>query len=65
VNNRLTWAWAAAFAAMAAGDAQTLFLHAIAPNKTAAIGLAVLAVALIYTWQSGVRVGRRFGNTQR
>jgi hypothetical protein len=25
----------------------------------------VLAVALIYTWQSGVRVGRRFGNTQR
>jgi hypothetical protein len=46
-NVRLTSVWAATFAAMAAGDAQTLFLHAIAPNMTAAMGLAVLAVALI------------------
>jgi len=64
-NNRLSWAWAASFAAMAAADAQTLFLHTIAPNKAAAIGLAVLAVALIYTWQSGVRIGQRFGRTHR
>ena len=62
-NVRLTWAWAASFAAMAAADAQTLFLHTIAPNKAAAIGLAVLAVALIYTWQSGVQIGRRLGKT--
>ncbi|HEY0281335.1 MAG TPA: hypothetical protein VGC27_01790 [Rhizomicrobium sp.] len=60
---RLTGVWAVAFAAMAAADAQTLFLHAIAPNKTAAIGLAVLAAALIYTWQSGIQIGRRFGKT--
>ena len=63
-NVRLTWAWAAALAAMAAADGQTLFLHTIAPNKAAAIGLAVLAVALIYTWQSGVQIGRRFGKAR-
>jgi hypothetical protein len=60
---RLTGVWAATFAAMAAGDAQTLFLHTIAPNKAAGIGLAVLAAALIHTWQSGVQIGRRFGKT--
>jgi hypothetical protein len=64
-NVRLTWAWAASFAAMAAADAQTLFLHTLAPNMAAVIGLAVLSVALIYTWQSGVRIGRRFGKTLR
>ena len=62
-NVRLTSVWAATFAAMMAGDAQTLFLHAIAPNKVAAMGLAVMAAALIYTWQSGVQIGRRFGKT--
>jgi hypothetical protein len=62
-NYRLTSVWAATFAAMAAADAQTLFLHTVAPNKAAAIGLAVLAAALIYTWQSGVQIGRRFGKT--
>jgi len=64
-NYRLTWVWAATFAAMAAADAQNLFLHTIAPNKAAGIGLAVLAAALIYTWQSGVQIGRRFGKTSR
>ncbi len=63
VNYRLTLVWAATFAAMMAGDAQTLFLHTIAPNKAAVIGLVVLAAALIYTWQSGVQLGRRFGKT--
>jgi hypothetical protein len=62
-NVRLTLVWAATFAAMMAGDAQTLFLHTIAPNKAAAIGLAVLAATLIYTWQSAVQIGRRFGKT--
>jgi hypothetical protein len=61
---RLTAVWAATFAAMGAADAQTLFLHIIAPNKAASIGLAVLAAALIYTWQSGVQIGRRFGKTR-
>jgi hypothetical protein len=64
-NVRLTWAWAASLTAMAAADAQTLFLHTLAPNMAAVIGLAVLAVALIYTWQSGVRIDRRFGKTNR
>jgi hypothetical protein len=62
-NYRLTWAWAATFAFMAAADAETLFLHTVAPNMAAAIGLAALAGALIYTWQSGVQIGRRFDKT--
>ncbi len=60
VNYRLTWVWAAAFAFMAATDSETLFLHTVSPNKAAAMGLAALAGALIYTWQSGVQIGRRF-----
>ena len=60
---RLTGAWAATFAVMGAADAQTLFLHIIAPNLAALIGLAVLAAALTYTWKSGIQIGRRFGKT--
>lgn len=62
-NYRLTCVWTATFAVMAAADAQNLFLHTVAPNLAAGIGLAMLAGALIYTWQSGVRIGRRFGKS--
>jgi hypothetical protein len=62
-NYLLTGVWAATFALMAATDAVNLFLHIGEPNLVAGIGLAALAGALIYTWHSGVRIGRRFGKT--
>jgi hypothetical protein len=62
-NYRLSWAWAATFALMAAADAVNLFLHIGGPNLVAGLGLAALAGALIYTWRFGVQIGRRFGKT--
>ena len=59
---RLSWIWAATFAAMAATDAVILFVHTLSANLAAGAGLAALAGALTYTWQSGVALGRRLGH---
>ncbi|MBU6296916.1 MAG: hypothetical protein KGJ79_04810 [Alphaproteobacteria bacterium] len=62
-NYRLTWAWAGAFAVMAAADATILFLHRVAPGLAVTTGLLALLLALTFTWQSGVRISRRLGKT--
>ncbi|MDE1986451.1 MAG: hypothetical protein KGL29_03940 [Alphaproteobacteria bacterium] len=62
-NYRLTWAWAGAFAVMAAADATVIFLHRVEPSLAAAASLLALMSALAFTWQSGVRISRRLGKT--
>jgi len=59
----LTLAWTAAFAVMAAADAATIFEPTISANLMAVVGLAALAGALTFTWQSSVTLGRRLGHT--
>ena len=59
----LTLAWMVAFAVMAAADAATIFIHTISASLMAVVGLAALAGALTFTWQSSVTLGRRLGHT--
>jgi len=58
-NMLLSGVWTATFAVMAGADAVTIFLHIASPVILAAAGLAVLAGALTFTWQTETGLGRR------
>jgi hypothetical protein len=60
-NTMLSAVWATTFGFMAAADAATTILHRLSPLWGTGFGLAAFALALTFTWQFRLYMGRRAG----
>lgn len=59
----LTAIWATCYAVMAAINAISVLMHQLSPGWAGVGGLVVFAATLTFTWQFGVYIDRRSGDT--